>query len=93
MTKRCKCGKSSRDILCNGIVELLDILQKNKGRLGVRLGDGGLVEQVRAMHEGSLARALPLKEWLAQTDALIDQVVHRLYGLGEDEIKIIERKA
>jgi hypothetical protein len=70
--------------------ELLDILRKNKGRLGVSLSDAGLVERVRNEYEGNLERVLPLKERLAKTDALIDQVVYRLYGLTEEEIEVVE---
>ena len=70
--------------------ELLDILRKNKGRLGVSLSDAGLVERVRKEYEGSLERVLPLKDRLAKTDALIDQVVYRLYGLTEEEIGVVE---
>jgi len=66
--------------------ELLDNLRKNKGRLGVSLSDAGLVERVRKEYEGSLEKVLPLKDRLAKTDALIDQVVYRLYGLTEGEI-------
>src|SRR6266849_6515423 len=72
--------------------ELLEILQKNKGHLGMSLSDAGLVEKVRKEYEGSLERVLPLKERLAKTDALIDQVVYRLYGLTEEEINIVEGK-
>ncbi len=70
--------------------ELLDILQKNKGRLGVSLSDAGLVERVRKEYEGSLEGVLPMKDRLAKTDALIDQVVYRLYGLTEEEIGVVE---
>ncbi len=70
--------------------DLLDILRKNKGRLGVSLSDAGLVERVRKEYEGSLERVLPLKERLARTDKLIDQVVYRLYGLTEEEIGVVE---
>src|SRR5713226_8038531 len=70
--------------------ELHDILLKNKGRLGVSLSDAGLVERVRKEYEGSLERVLPLKERLDKTDALIDQVVYRLYGLTEEEIGAVE---
>ena len=70
--------------------ELLDILRKNKGRLGVSLSDAGLVERLRNQYEESLERVLPLKERLAKTDALIDQVVYRLYGLTEEEIGVVE---
>jgi hypothetical protein len=39
-------------------------------------------------------RGLPVrKERLARTDVLIDAVVYRLYGLTEEEIKIVEGKA
>lgn len=70
--------------------ELWEILQKNKGRLGVSLSDAGLVERVRKGYEGSLERVLPMKDRLAKTDALIDQVVYRLYGLTEKEIGVVE---
>jgi len=70
--------------------DLLEILQKNKGRLGVSLSDAGLVDRIRKMYEESLQRVLPIKERLARTDRLIDAVVYRLYGLTEEEIKIVE---
>ncbi len=70
--------------------ELHDILLKNKGRLGVSLNDAGLIERIRREYEQSLERVLLLKEQLAKTDALIDAVVYRLYGLTEEEIKIVE---
>ena len=72
--------------------ELHDILLKNKGRLGVSLNDAGLVERLRREYEGSLQKVLPLKERLAKTDALIDVVVYQLYGLTEEEIKVVEGK-
>jgi hypothetical protein len=72
--------------------ELLEILQKNKGRLGVSLSDAGLVDRVRKMYEENLERVLPIKDRLAKTDALIDQVVYRLYGLTAEEIRVVEGK-
>ena len=54
------------------------------------LSNTGLVERVRKEYEGSLERVLPLKERLARTDKLIDQVVYRLYGLTEEEIGVVE---
>ena len=32
----------------------------------------------------------PTKDQLARTDGLIDQIVYRLYGLTEEEIKVVE---
>src|SRR6266567_4572049 len=73
--------------------DLLDILLKNKARLGVSLSDSGLVERKKTRYEESLGRVLPVKERLARTDALIDAVVYRLYGLTEEEIGVVEGKA
>ena len=70
--------------------ELLEILRKNKSRLGVSLSDAGLVDRIKKMYEEGLQRVLPIKERLARTDALIDQVVYRLYGLTEEEIRVVE---
>ena len=70
--------------------DLLDILRKNKGRLGVSLSDAGLLDRIKKMYEESLQRVLPIKERLARTDRLIDQVVYRLHGLTEEEITVVE---
>ncbi|MDQ6660418.1 MAG: restriction endonuclease, partial [Chloroflexota bacterium] len=70
--------------------ELVDILQKNKGRLGVKLSNEGFVEQLRVRYEERLGWVLPLKAQLEKTDRLIDLVVYRLYGLTEEEIGVVE---
>ena len=70
--------------------ELVDILQKNKGKLGVKLSNDGFAEQLRVRYEESLGLVLPLKEQLKKTDRLIDLVVYRLYGLTEEEIGVVE---
>ena len=56
------------------------------------LSDASLVDRIKKTYEESLQRVLPLKERLAGTDRLIDQVVYRLYGLTEEEIKVVERR-
>ncbi len=33
-----------------------------------------------------------IKEKIRKTDYLIDQIVYRLYGLSEEEIKIVEKE-
>jgi hypothetical protein len=55
-------------------------------------------------YDESLHRVVPLKERLAKADALIDKerlakadalidaVVYRLYGLTEEEIRVVEGK-
>lgn len=72
--------------------ELLDILQKNKSKLGVRLSDSNLPDLIRSKYVTALAQALPLKDRLAQTDYLIDQIVYKLYGLTAEEIAVVEGK-
>ncbi len=70
--------------------ELLDILRKNKNHLSKSLSDANLIDRIKKTYEESLQRVLPLKERLARTDRLIDQVVYRLYGLTEEEIGVVE---
>jgi len=72
--------------------ELEDILFKNKTRLGISLSDTRFTARLRAEYDKSLAVLRPIKAQLARTDALIDQVVYRLYGLSEDEIAVVEGK-
>jgi hypothetical protein len=73
--------------------DLVEILRKNKGKLGVKLddsGNGGLVDEIRGRYEESLGRVLSIKEQLRKTDRLIDEVVYRLYGLTQQEIEVVE---
>ena len=81
--------KSETELTFN---DLEDILYKNKGKLGISLSDARLMAKLRDEYEKSLAVLRPLKESLAWTDGVIDQVVYRLYGLTEDEVKVVEGK-
>jgi hypothetical protein len=73
--------------------ELFNILTKNKTRLGVKLGEGTLADNIRRRYAESVDRGLPLKERLATTDKLIDAIVYRLYGLTDEEIAVVEGRA
>jgi len=66
------------------------ILEKNKTRIQATLKSRELYENIKSEYEKSLSKLLPLKENLRKTDWLIDQIVYRLYGLTEEEIKIVE---
>lgn len=70
--------------------DILTVLQKNKRKLGVSLSDTKLVSELEKEYEASLAKLLPIKQKLALTDRLIDQIVYKLYGLTEEEIAIVE---
>jgi Alw26I/Eco31I/Esp3I family type II restriction m6 adenine DNA methyltransferase len=69
--------------------ELWEILKKNKNHVGRPLTHEFMAE-LREAYERSLAKLRPIKERLRLTDALIDQIVYRLYGLTEEEIQIVE---
>jgi hypothetical protein len=71
--------------------KLLDTLHKNKSRIGASLGDRGFQTRLEKEYEASLDKLFPIKDRLAHTDRLIDQIVYRLYGLTEQEIDIVER--
>lgn len=47
-------------------------------------------EKIQAEFEKSMAKLKPLKDKIEATDRLIDQIVYRLYGLTDEEIKIVE---
>ena len=66
------------------------ILEKNKARIQANLNSRELYENIKSEYEKSLSKLLPLKEKLRKTDWLIDQIVYKLYGLTEEEIKIVE---
>jgi hypothetical protein len=68
--------------------EFFDWLYDNRNRFGTSLE--GLRGRIEAEYEKSLAALMPIKRQLQATDALIDRIVYQLYGLTEDEIKLIE---
>lgn len=70
-------------------LELESILERNKNKLGISLNDARLTARLRQEYEASLVVLRPLKERLAWTDWLIDQIVYQLYGLSEEEIQVI----
>ena len=69
--------------------EFWEILRKNKSRIGRPLSHE-FMAQLQEAYEWSLTKLRPIKERLRLTDALIDQIVYRLYGLTEEEIRIVE---
>lgn len=79
--------KNEESLSFNG---LMDILHKNHSRIGISLSDNKIVSNLKSEYEKSLTILLPIKEKLKKTDWLIDQIVYKLYGLTEEEIKIVE---
>jgi hypothetical protein len=50
-------------------------------------------ENIRARFQKSQDKLVPLDSQIEFTDRLIDQIVYRLYGLTQDEIKLVEESA
>ena len=68
---------------------IVEVLRKNRTRLGISLSDKATLDKIETEYQNSLTKLIPIKDRLARTDRLIDQVVYKLYGLGMDEIKIV----
>lgn len=69
--------------------ELWQLLKKNEKRLGIKLSPD-FHAKLGEYYQTTLNSLLPIKEKLKKTDALIDQIVYKLYGLTPEEIQIIE---
>ncbi len=72
---------------------ILDVLRKNQKKLGADVSSRAFQQSLAREYQSSLGVLLPLKNRLAATDRLIDQVVYALYGLGEDEIRVVEGRS
>lgn len=70
--------------------ELLAILAKNQRRLAVDPSERSFQQVLAKRYQQSLDVLLPIKERLAMTDRLIDQIVYKLYGLTDEEISMVE---
>ncbi|MFQ5852807.1 MAG: Eco57I restriction-modification methylase domain-containing protein [Candidatus Binatia bacterium] len=70
--------------------DLLEVFKANRKKLGIDPSRREFSEHLKDEFDRSLAKLRPLKDRLATTDRLIDQIVYRLYGLTEDEIRIVE---
>ena len=70
--------------------EFHDVLKKNKNKLKIDISRREPTERLKDEFQLSINKLQPLFQRLEQTDELIDQIVYKLYGLTEDEIKIVE---
>ena len=72
--------------------KLIDILVKNKKRLkdGYDPKSPTNYKHLNEWYNDSTDKLQPLMGRIEATDRIIDQIVYRLYGLTEEEIKIVE---
>ncbi|MBU4373404.1 MAG: Eco57I restriction-modification methylase domain-containing protein, partial [Euryarchaeota archaeon] len=71
---------------------LVDVLVKNKKKLkaGYDPKSPANYKHLLEWYTASMDKLKPLRGRIEATDGLIDAIVYRLYGLTEDEIKIVE---
>jgi hypothetical protein len=72
--------------------KFLDVLKENQKNITINLLERKTQERLEKHFNDSISILEPLKARIKATDALIDEIVYRLYGLTEEEIKIIEGK-
>ena len=70
--------------------ELLGIIKKNAKNLPINPSDRFFQENLKREYEKSMNVLTPLFEKIEKVDWLIDQIVYKLYGLTEEEIRIVE---
>jgi hypothetical protein len=82
--------------LAGETLNLEDFWRLNQGQwmwvLRQRLGKVANMSDLVAVYERYRQQLAPLMRTIQRTDWLIDQVVYQLYGLTEEEIKIVEGK-
>jgi hypothetical protein len=71
---------------------LVYVLVKNKKKLkvGYEPKSPANYKLLQQWYNDSTGRLKPLMGQIKATDGLIDQIIYKLYGLTEDEIKIVE---
>jgi len=69
---------------------LISILKKNRKKLQIDPSRRDFQDRLSTQFDKSLQKLIPLKRKIEMTDYLIDQIVYKLYGLTEEEIKIVE---
>lgn len=69
---------------------LLSILRKNRRKLNIDPTAIAIQQQFQIKFDESIATLTPLKAKISATDDLINWIVYKLYGLTEEEIRIVE---
>jgi hypothetical protein len=76
----------------NDFTKIVDVLVKNKSKIKVGYNPKSPTNRknLEAWHTDSCGKLKPLMTKIDATDALIDQIVYKLYGLTAEEIAIVE---
>ena len=69
---------------------LISTFKKNKKKIQIDPSRRDFQDRLSTEFDKSIQKLMPLKREIKMTDRLIDQIVYKLYGLTEEEIKIVE---
>jgi len=69
---------------------LISILKKNKKKLYFDPSCRDFQDKLFTEFDKSLQKLIPVKRKIEITDHLIDQIVYKLYGLTEEEVRVVE---
>ena len=70
--------------------QLLELHKKNRNKVSIDLSDRKTQELLENQFTKSLLILEPLKARIKATDELRDEIVYRLFGLAEKEIKVVK---
>ncbi len=76
-----------------GYEDFMAVLKKNRKNFRSIQLAGSLPRRWQRSFRTSVGKLRPLREMIEGTDGLIDQIVYRLYGLNEEEIRVVEGNA
>jgi len=81
-----------QDYYAHDFTKFVDILVKNKSKIkeGYNPKSRAHHDTLKDWYDSSVAKLKPLITTIDVTDALIDQIVYKLYGLTDEEIAIVE---
>ena len=74
----------------NNFDKLIEVLKKNKKKIPINLSNREFQMNFEKEFNKSRAKLNPLMKKIESTDNLIDQIVYKLYGLMDEEIKVVE---
>jgi Alw26I/Eco31I/Esp3I family type II restriction m6 adenine DNA methyltransferase len=74
----------------NDFNHILDVLKNNRNKISIDPSDRKKQELLENQFSKSMTVLQPLKDKIKATDELIDQIVFKLYGLTNEEIRIVE---
>ncbi len=69
--------------------DFLEVLKKNRKKISADPSDRKTQELLGSHYAESISRLSPLKAKIKATDALIDEIVFKLYGLTEEEKEMV----